>query len=81
MSGTTRWAAERTIRRSVGLEICPAYVDVTIRRWHELSGLEAIHDASGETYALVVGPIYGQDLGLSGISSFSRLSSLWIEAA
>ncbi|KUJ76916.1 hypothetical protein AVO45_10525 [Ruegeria marisrubri] len=50
-SGTTLLAAERAKRRCVGIEISPAYVDVAIRRWEALTGLEAIHEASGQTFA------------------------------
>ena len=51
-SGTTLLAAERTQRRCVGIEIFPAYVDVAIRRWETLTGLEAVHEASGQTFAV-----------------------------
>ncbi|SEP23211.1 DNA modification methylase [Salinihabitans flavidus] len=51
-SGTTILAAERTQRRCVGIEISPAYVDVAIRRWEALTGLEAIHEASDQTFAV-----------------------------
>ena len=50
-SGTTLLAAERTRRRCIGVEFSPAYVDVAIRRWEALTGGEAIHDASGMTFA------------------------------
>lgn len=50
-SGTTLLAAARTQRRCIGIEICPAYVDVAIRRWEALTGLDAIHGASGQTFA------------------------------
>lgn len=50
-SGTTLLAAERTRRRCIGIEISPAYVDVAIRRWEALTGGEAIHEASGMTFA------------------------------
>lgn len=48
-SGTTLLAAERSGRRFVGLELDPAYVDVTIARWEVMTGrtaekLEAAHD-------------------------------------
>ena len=36
-SGTTLIAAERTGRRCYGLELDPAYVDTTIRRWQALT--------------------------------------------
>lgn len=49
-SGTTLLAAEKTGRRARLIEIEPRYVDLTIRRWQEKTGKEAIHDASGETF-------------------------------
>ncbi len=49
-SGTTLLAAERTRRRCLGLEIDPAYVDVAIRRWQEMTGGAAIHVASGRRF-------------------------------
>ena len=39
-SGTTLLAAERTGRRFRGLDIDPAYVDVTVERWSARTGLE-----------------------------------------
>lgn len=50
-SGTTILAAERTHRRAYVLEIDPLYVDATIRRWQERSGQEALHLATGKTFA------------------------------
>lgn len=50
-SGTTIIAAELSNRICVGLEISPAYVDVVIGRWEQLTGLEAIHDVTGQTFA------------------------------
>ncbi len=46
-SGTTPLAAERTRRRCVGIEIDPAYVDLTIRRWQAMTGDRAIHAVTG----------------------------------
>ena len=37
-SGTTLIAAERTSRRFRGCEIDPAYVDVAVERWVQLTG-------------------------------------------
>jgi len=42
-SGTTLIAAERTGRRARLIECDPAYVDVTVRRFQELTGEKAIH--------------------------------------
>jgi DNA modification methylase len=51
-SGSTLLAAERTQRRCFGLEISPAYVDVAIRRWQDMTGETAVHVASGQTFAV-----------------------------
>lgn len=42
-SGTTLLAAERSRRRCVGIEIDPAYVDLAIRRWQDMTGDQAVH--------------------------------------
>jgi DNA modification methylase len=49
-SGTTLVAAEKTGRRGRLIELDPAYVDVTIRRFEKLTGKEAIHAESGLTF-------------------------------
>src|SRR5215472_7690252 len=48
--GTTVIAAERTGRRCCGIELDPAYVDTTIRRWQVLTGGSARHAASGRSF-------------------------------
>ncbi len=50
-SGTTLLAAERTKRIGYGIEIAPAYVDVAVRRWEKMTGLGAILDGSGRSFA------------------------------
>lgn len=52
-SGTSLLAAERVSRRAYGLEIDPAYVDVAITRWSEVTGQEPVLEATGETLAQV----------------------------
>ena len=52
-SGTTLIAAHRTRRRCFGIELDPAYVDVGIRRWQELTGNEAILESTGQTFSQV----------------------------
>jgi DNA modification methylase len=49
-SGTTILAAERTGRRGYGIELDPLYVDLTIKRWQQMTKQVALH-ASGRTYA------------------------------
>ncbi len=50
-SGTTVLAAELSKRACAGIEISPAYVDVAIARWEKLTGLEAVHEETGLTFA------------------------------
>ncbi|CAM3101799.1 Methyltransferase [Sphingomonas antarctica] len=52
-SGTTLLAALRTGRRAFGLEIDPAYVDVAITRWMDVTGLQAVLESTGETFDAV----------------------------
>jgi hypothetical protein len=49
-SGTTLIAAEKTGRRACLLELDALYVDVTIRRWQQLSKKAARHAATGLTF-------------------------------
>jgi DNA modification methylase len=50
-SGTTLIAAEKVRRIGYGIELDPVYVDVAIRRWQTLTGKDAVHAATGETFA------------------------------
>ncbi|MEY8099642.1 DNA modification methylase [Falsihalocynthiibacter sp. S25ZX9] len=50
-SGTTVLAAEVAHRICFGVEISPIYVDVAIGRWEALTGLDAVHDKTGLTFA------------------------------
>ena len=52
-SGTTLLAADRTGRVGYGLEIEPRFVDATLRRLLEHTGLEAIHAETGQPFAEV----------------------------
>lgn len=49
-SGTTILAAEKVGRRGYGIEIDPAYVDVTVRRWMAATKSDAILDGTGKTF-------------------------------
>jgi DNA modification methylase len=49
-SGTTLIAAEKTGRRGCAIEIDPQYCDVTIRRLRAVCGLQAVLEATGETF-------------------------------
>jgi len=48
-----RDAAEKTGRRGYGIEIDPAYCDVTIRRLRAVCGLEAVLEGTGQRFAEV----------------------------
>lgn len=50
-SGTTMIAAEVTGRRARLVELDPAYVDIIIARFEQLTGSEAVHAATGLTFA------------------------------
>jgi DNA modification methylase len=49
-SGTTLIAAEQNGRVAYLMEIDPIYVDVTIRRYQEFTGKEAVHVETGLTF-------------------------------
>ena len=50
-SGTSLIAAEQASRRARLIELEPKYVDVTIRRWQELTGEAAVHAESGDRFS------------------------------
>jgi DNA modification methylase len=49
-SGTTFLAGELTGRSIHGCELNPAYVDVAILRWQEMVGVQAVLEATGESF-------------------------------
>src|ERR1700757_4729118 len=49
-SGTTIIAAEMTGRVCHAIEIAPAYVDVTVKRWQEFTGQQAVLDGDGRSF-------------------------------
>lgn len=49
-AGSTILAAQKTGRRCFCIELEPKYVDVTIHRWEAMTGLQAVHVASGLTF-------------------------------
>ncbi len=53
-SGSLIIAAEKTGRIGYGIELEPNYVDVAIARWERMTGRQAIHKASGLTFAQVL---------------------------
>jgi len=50
-SGTTILAAERTGRIARVIELDPLYVDVAIRRWERVTGIQARHIETGLSFA------------------------------
>jgi DNA modification methylase len=49
-SGSTLMGAEKTGRHCYAMELTPVYIDVTVQRWQEFTGKQAIHEASGKTF-------------------------------
>ena len=49
-SGTTIIAAEMTGRRCLAMEIDPAYCDVAVQRWQELTGRQAVLESEDRVY-------------------------------
>jgi hypothetical protein len=52
-SGTTLIASERTGRRARAIELEPRYVDVAVLRWQRVTGKQAIHAVTGQTWEQV----------------------------
>ena len=49
-SGTTLIAAQTMGRICYGLEIDPRYVDLTVRRWQQVTGEKAIRESDGRAF-------------------------------
>ena len=49
-SGTTLIAAEQNGRVCYAIELDPGYVDVAVRRWQNLTRLEAVSAVDGRTF-------------------------------
>lgn len=49
-SGTTILAAEKIGRKVRAIELDPAYVDVAIRRWSQVTGKSALLSSTGQTF-------------------------------
>ena len=50
-SGTTIIAAEMAGISVRAMELTPQYVDVAVKRWQDFTGQQAIHEATGKTFA------------------------------
>lgn len=59
-SGSTLIAAEKTNRRARLIELEPKYCAVTIARWEQLTGHQAVLDGTGETWSEVTARRGGQ---------------------
>jgi DNA modification methylase len=60
-SGTTIMASEMTGRKCIAIEISPAYVDMTIKRWQEFTGKVATLENSGETFTELLNGQIGKE--------------------
>lgn len=49
-SGSTLIACEKTKRKAFLMELEPHYCDVIIKRWQEITGMEARHSETGKTF-------------------------------
>ena len=54
-SGTTLIAAETTGRTCLGIELNPAYVDVAVERWQNLTGGVAMLEGDGRSFTEIAG--------------------------
>jgi len=52
-SGTSVIAAEKTLRTAYTLELDPGYVDLTVQRYQAFTKTDAVHEATGMTFAQV----------------------------
>lgn len=50
-SGTTIIAGEMTGRCIYAIELSPAYVDVAVKRWQDFTGIKAVLEGDGRTFA------------------------------
>jgi DNA modification methylase len=60
-SGTTLIAAEQTGRQGRAIELDPIYCDVIVRRMAAVCGLDAVLEASGQSFAAVAAERLGRD--------------------
>ena len=50
-SGSTLMAAEKNSRVARGTELSPIYADIIVSRWQTYTGQQAVHEATGKTFA------------------------------
>ncbi len=58
-SGTTIIAAEMTGRRCMAMEIDPAYCDVAVQRWQDLTGRKAVLDGEDRVFNGIAARVTG----------------------
>lgn len=61
-SGSTIIAAERSSRVARAMELDPAYVDVCLKRFKRVTGIEAIHQDSGLSFSALEVDRWSEDL-------------------
>lgn len=52
-TGTTIIAAEQCGRKCYAVELSPKYCDISVRRWQEFTGLDAVLEDGGKTFAKI----------------------------
>lgn len=60
-SGTTLLAAEKSGRIAAGIELDPAYVDVCIRRWQEMTGKVAVQAETQRSFDEIAAASAGEE--------------------
>ena len=60
-SGTTIIAGEMTGRSVHAIELNPAYVDVTIKRWQDFTGQAVTLEGAGRTFDEIAGTATDKD--------------------
>jgi DNA modification methylase len=53
-SGTSIIACEGMGMNCAAMELAPEYVDVAVKRWQDFTGLDAIHEETGQTFATML---------------------------
>lgn len=74
-SGTTLLACTRVNRRCYGMELDPLYVDTAVRRWQIMTGQDAIHAVTGETFTQRMQKVQAATQGKSTPLQFNSSSN------
>jgi DNA modification methylase len=70
-SGTTIIAAEMTGRACHAIELSPAYVDVSVRRWQDFTGKTATLDGDGRPFDVIADERQPYDADADSIGSYN----------